>query len=184
MTCFLVAVDKAGAKARRFPTPLIYSASVLPITSKGVTMNSSLAIRLTWAGLLPFVIGAVLLLLPSLARWLGVDLAVVSPLFVFYAMAIALFMAGTHWGVGLASQTPQTMRWPLIVSNGQLLILWPVFALCDESTQLGMVAVSLLISLGVDRYYRRVGLLSPRYYRHRFVVTGGVVGVIVGVLLG
>jgi hypothetical protein len=146
-------------------------------------MESSLAIRLTWAGLLPFVIGAVLLLLPSVPLPLGVDLAVVSRLFVLYAMAIALFMAGTHWGVGLASQSVPVMRWPLIVSNGQLLILWPTFALCHESTQLGMVAVSLLVSLGVDWYCRLVGLLSPRYYRHRLAVTGGVVGIILGVLL-
>ena len=146
-------------------------------------MDSSLAIRLTWAGLLPFVVGAVLLLLPSLILSLGVDLAVVSRLFTSYAIAIASFMAGTHWGAVLASQSAQTIRWPLIVSNVQLLILWWVFALCDGSTQLGMVAVSLLISLWVDRDYRLVGLLSPRYYRHRLAVTGVVVGLIVGVLL-
>lgn len=145
-------------------------------------MESSLAIRLTWAGLLPFAAGAVLLLLPSVPLLLGVDLAFVSRLFFFYAMAIALFMAGTHWGVALASQSVPVMRWPLIVSNGQLLILWATCALCDGPSHLAVVTVSLLISLGVDWRYRLAGLLSQRYCRHRLGVTVCVLVLIMWVL--
>ena len=143
-------------------------------------MRLSMFAILIWAGVLPFFIGALLLSFPGLTMAWSVSPALVQRLFSFYAMAIALFMAGTHWGAVLVGQpVPQSRGW-LMLSNIQVLALWLVYALCPLSVQLITVIASLVISLLIDR---QLGdLFAGQYFWHRTRVTICVICLLVWVL--
>ncbi len=104
---------------------------------------STLALRLGWAGLLPFVVGAALL-------WLVRDDAhpYVALMLSTYAAAIVSFLGGIHWGFAMRlAQPPAAMLvWGVVPS----LLAWLAVMMPAQSA-LVVHGASLLVCYAVDR---------------------------------
>lgn len=126
----------------------------------------SLLVRcLVYAGALPFIATAALVMLPPLLP--GLDAAA---LFASYALVILSFLCGVHWGQGLAAQG----RVPLnlfVLSNALVVLLWLAHAFLTPTVFLALVLLELLLLLWIDRRLFTDGLIDPWYYRTRIRIT-------------
>ncbi|WP_078767424.1 DUF3429 domain-containing protein [Legionella maceachernii] len=97
-------------------------------TGKNNGKKKSLATCLSYLGVLPFIITAYCLLLDiHQLPYLG-DIHYV---FYSYATLIASFMAGTHWGLAINSNSDHILI--LIISVTVVLILWVLWSSCQLS---------------------------------------------------
>ena len=134
-------------------------------------MNHPISSYLIWSGVLPFAIGTLLVCFPSLTPHSFVHPESAVSYLTLYAIAITLFMAGTHWGVALGSQKTNTIYWPLIISNIQLITTCIAYTCFNWRIQIGVVCVSLCASILVDYFYYQKNILTKNYIQLRFKVT-------------
>mmetsp|Transcript_35840 Transcript_35840/g.78255 ORF Transcript_35840/g.78255 Transcript_35840/m.78255 type:complete len:248 (+) Transcript_35840:57-800(+) len=111
------------------------------------------------SGLIPFV-G----LVPPVAAQLPLpDIMAANPAMwqVAYGASILSFLGGVHWGACL-SGGPGASTSRFLWSVTPSLLAWPAVALSTVPA-CGTLAASLVLALGVDQSYARVGLF-PRWY--------------------
>ncbi|HHT0594509.1 TPA: DUF3429 domain-containing protein [Legionella anisa] len=106
-----------------------------------MTQKNSLVTSLTYLGAIPFLVAA-------LCSLLGVNelpyLGATQPLLYSYATLIASFMAGTHWGYVVRSNS--TYNLILFTSVTIVLILWVSWSSTSKSTYPAfLVAIYLLL---------------------------------------
>jgi hypothetical protein len=94
---------------------------------------------LGYAGLLPFVGGALAAFIPPAAPLAPAVLAT-------YAAVILSFLGGIHWGLGMLRGRPLAFAWGVIPS----LIAWPALWLPNPAGLL-VLAAALVLCLAVDR---------------------------------
>ncbi len=103
-----------------------------------------LALRLGYAGLLPFVLGAVLVWLVNAEAHVYAALALAA-----YAALIVSFLGGIHWGLVMrtgASAPVPVLLWGVVPS----LLAWPAL-LMPAYAGLVVLGVLLLVCWAVDR---------------------------------
>lgn len=123
------------------------------------------------AGTLPFLALAGLLL--SGSRTLPV-LGDILHLLQSYTVVIVSFMAGSHWGLAVA--TPSRLRTGLLIgSNVGALTVWGAQAWLPAREMLLVSAAVLALLLTGDRALRHALLIEGRYWRVRVQVTVVVV---------
>ncbi len=103
----------------------------------------ALARRLSWAGLIPFVGGALLMWLVRDEVRPEVALALSS-----YAAVVISFLGGIHWGLAMRQQPPPRvlLAWGVVPS----LLAWPA-VMMPPASGLVIAALALLACYGVDR---------------------------------
>ncbi|MEM7430714.1 MAG: DUF3429 domain-containing protein [Pseudomonadota bacterium] len=126
-----------------------------------------LSVWLVLLGALPFVACALL----PIFGWTQVPVLGSTDLIAAsYGLAIASFVAGTHWGI--AVQTDNSVPINLFVSsNVALLAAW--FAFIGASTNWQLVAQIIVFAFlwMIDRRLRQAELISADYYRLRSIAT-------------
>lgn len=116
-------------------------------------------------GLIPFMAGAMAILLDVESWWLIND---VETSFALYCLAIASFMAGVYWGV--AHTTPSATHL-LTLSNLMVVLPWIAFAVLGSgSVFYAVLAYVFLRQLLLDRKLRHQGVFDAQYLRDRFSI--------------
>ena len=107
------------------------------------------ALALGYAGLIPFVAGAV-------ATWLLAGEARLQAAFwlAAYAAVIVSFLGGIHWGLGMLRGDAAHFAWGVVPS----LVAWPALLL-PPAPALGVLSAAVLVCFVVDRrVYAACGL--------------------------
>ena len=132
------------------------------------------------AGTLPFLLGAVLLVLGISPAFLAVDSALLVK---SYTLAIISFMAGVHWGQSFAQvERPNLLR---VLSN--VFCLTPWFLLITGVSNAAFFAGSAIVFitlLAVDYRLEKAEAISSDYLRARTAVTAIVCGSLVVSAIG
>lgn len=116
------------------------------------------ALRLGYAGLLPFVVGALLVWLVRPEAHPYVALALST-----YAAVIVSFLGGIHWGLGLREPQPRLFRWGVVPS----LVAW-VAVMMPPYAGLVILGAMLIACYAVDRrWYPQLGLQAWLTLRFR-----------------
>lgn len=124
---------------------------------------------LTFAGTLPFIGCAVLLML-------GVDavrvLGKTEHILAVYGLVIATFMAGAQWGnhLNLSDNNRWAIRLP-ILSNMSALALWLGFLSLSTFGFIWLLVVGFVILLIIDYGLYQAQIISSRYFTVRKYVT-------------
>lgn len=107
------------------------------------TPPDTMALRLAYAGLLPFVLGALLVWLvrPEVHPYVALALAA-------YGAVVLSFLGGIHWG--LAMRQPQAPTRVLLWGVVPSLVAWPA-TLMPPDAGLVVQGLMLLACYGVDR---------------------------------
>ncbi len=135
-------------------------------------MNPTAVYRtLTYWGLIPFAIAA-------LMPYLGVEtLGPLGPwdrILVVYGLAIASFLAGTHWAFDLVR--PEAYPLPMfVVSNVIVVVAWIAALVGPSSVAIAVEIVIFAALLAVDRVVYRHGGTSLDYWVLRLRITALVV---------
>lgn len=110
----------------------------------GALKPPALALRLAYAGLLPFIGGALLIWLVHADETLPFAAQALSA----YAALVASFLGGIHWGLALrqAEPSPLLLAWGVVPS----LVAW-MAVMMPASSGLVLAGVLLLATWGVDR---------------------------------
>ena len=126
---------------------------------------------LTYAGAIPFVVGA-------LCLSFGVEqlpgLGSVSNALSVYALVIASFLAGAHWGQHLKARA----AWGLalaISSNIIAVLLWLGFVLLSFQALLLAFISAFVALLAIDQRLLQSQLISKQYWQTRYRVSGIVI---------
>ena len=128
--------------------------------------KNALLANLPFAGAIPFVAGALLLVsgitdLPLLGS--------VQALVLTYGLAILSFMAGVHWGQYLSGVRSQLNL--LVSSNVLTVAAWLGYAIFPSVVFAIALAVLFGLLLVVDFKLAAEGALTPYYMRTRALVT-------------
>ena len=134
-------------------------------------MNNRMLAVLAYAGTLPFIGGAVLAAtgsvpVPGLGS--GPEIAIA------WALTIASFMAGVHWGQYLSSGDRIGIALP-IASNGIAILGWLAFLSLPLQFALFVFAALFAILLVIDRRLLKAGYIDAAYWRTRLGVTAVVI---------
>ncbi|MDT8406618.1 MAG: DUF3429 domain-containing protein [Methylococcales bacterium] len=126
---------------------------------------------LTYAGALPFV-GCALLLLVNVTSLplLGETWHVLQ----VYALVIAAFMAGSHWGQHLTLPAPWSVRLP-VFSNLIAIGLWLGYLLLPIKPWLALSIAAFLLLLWLDHALCQQQKITADYFQTRLTVTAIVV---------
>lgn len=135
-----------------------------------MTQKNSLVTSLTYLGAIPFLVAA-------LCSLLGVNelpyLGATQPLLFSYATLIASFMAGTHWGYVVRSNS--TFNLILFASVITVLILWILWSSSRTVTYpLFLVPIYLLL-LGLDYLLLKYNYEERFYFKMRTGITSLVI---------
>ncbi len=122
---------------------------------------------LTYAGSIPFIFCAFCLVLDRTTLPILGD---VQHILSVYGLAIAAFMAGSHWGQHLTLKDGWSLSLP-IVSNVITILLWLGFLLLSFQLLLGAFVIAFLILLALDHKLHQQSLISTDYFRTRCFVT-------------
>ncbi|MFT6557052.1 DUF3429 domain-containing protein [Sneathiella sp.] len=118
---------------------------------------------LTLSGALPFIFCAFLL-------FAGVETVPVfgntETILKTYALVIASFLTGIHWGQHL-SLTGKWSRYLPVLSNTNILMLWFLYLLLPSQLMLFAFVLSYLVSLEIDRKLYQEALITPGYFKTR-----------------
>ena len=122
---------------------------------------------LTYAGAIPFGLGAVCLAMDirSVPVLGGTADAIGA-----YGLIIASFLSGVYWGLNLH----QTGGWSLFlasISNVLAIGLWIAFLGLELAAFLFLLSLFFLILLVIDQQLARNGLIRKQYFIARAVVT-------------
>lgn len=124
---------------------------------------------LTFAGTIPFILGAVFISV-------GVDaIAVLGQtvqVLAVYGLVIASFMAGAHWGnhLGVDDDNHWAVRLP-IISNIIALLLWLGFLVLAPAVFMWLLIAAFIAMLMVDYGLQRAQIISDAYLKIRLFVT-------------
>ena len=141
--------------------------------------------KLTYAGAIPFVVCAFCLgvdirTLPVLESF---GLGSVEQIVSVYALVIASFLAGIHWGQHLNMQhldIKGSWQYSLpLLSNGAAIILWIGFLLLPFQALIGLFILAFLFFLAIDYRLFQQGLIMPDYFRTRCIVSAIVIASLV-----
>lgn len=122
------------------------------------------------AGALPFIAAAA-------AAIVGIDsygpVGSVTDAIVAYGLAIASFVAGTHWAIYLQykASAPTNL---FISSNAAVLAPWITFVVASADDTLLALVLTFVFLLFVDWRLHRSNLIESSYFRHRLAVTAVV----------
>ena len=128
---------------------------------------------LTFAGAIPFVACAILLVMGiSDIPILGATADVLSA----YGLVIASFMAGSQWGnhLSLADDDKWAVRLPL-VSNLIAIVLWLGFLMLPVVGFIWLLVIGFASMLMIDYGLNRARIITPDYFKVRTYVTAIVV---------
>ena len=105
------------------------------------------ALRLAYAGLLPFVLGALLVWAVRAEVQAYVALALSA-----YAAVVLSFLGGIHWGLAMRQQQPATtgLARSLVWGVVPALVAWPA-AVMPPDAGLVILGAMLIVSYAVDR---------------------------------
>jgi len=119
------------------------------------------ALVLGYAGLLPFVLSALLVLfIPAVEQFVSAGL-------LGYAVAIISFLGGSWWGMALLRRQPRI----LIASNCIVILAWGGAWLLAEGHALLLMSALLVALLLIENKHPMFNP-QPRYYRRlRLVLT-------------
>jgi len=126
---------------------------------------------LGYAGLIPFLVGVVLLAGSRDAN----TQAFATDLVRYYAAVIASFLGAVHWGT-LATHAGGDQRARLAWGVIPALIAWVLLVLSPTHALIGFAALFVVI-LGIDRWL--LPILDRRYRRLRLQLTLAVVAVLI-----
>jgi len=152
--------------------------------SDGDARMSGLQDRITapslmYAGTTPFVACALaLIILPAASDWT----APVREVLTAYALVIASFMAGVHWGqqLGLALGWQRAL---MLLSNAVALAVWLGFLLLPFTPMMLLLVAAFVLLLAIDHRLAREGFVTRRYYGHRRAVTAIVCAALIVTML-
>ena len=126
---------------------------------------------LTYAGLLPLLICAV-------APYTGIAalpvLGAYDTIAASYAVIIAGFMAGTHWGLGL-DHYRTSGRGLFLVSTALVLLAWLGWLVLPVLWVLAGLIPVFAVLLAIDHRLYMLSIIAPGYYTLRLHVTGLIV---------
>lgn len=124
---------------------------------------------LTFAGTIPFVLGAVFITI-------GIDaipvLGKTTDILSIYGLVIASFMAGAHWGnhLNLADDNTWAVKLP-IFSNIIALALWLGFLTLSTAGFIWLLIASFISMLMIDYGLHQAHIINNDYFRVRKYVT-------------
>jgi hypothetical protein len=129
-------------------------------------MNSNLLRLLPYGGALPFLVGAMFLLLgitqvPNLGRTDAMVLA--------YGLTIVSFIAGIHWGQHVSGVRTRVNL--LVSSNVVALAAWVGFLLLPKFFFCLLLIVLFIVLLSIDGHLRDQGQIDVNYASTRRNVT-------------
>ena len=128
---------------------------------------------LTFAGAIPFVLGAVFITI-------GMDaipvLGKITHILSIYGLVIASFMAGAHWGnhLSLADDDTWAVKLP-VFSNIIALALWLGFLLLSTVGFIWLLVVGFISMLVIDYGLHQAHIINNDYFKVRKYVTAIVV---------
>ena len=122
---------------------------------------------LTYAGSIPFLLGAFLLIAD-----IGTQKSIsnIQHLLSVYGLVIGSFMAGTLWGQQL-DENSGWQRYVLLCSNTIALALWAAFVIFSFTSLMVAYAISFLALLLVDYQLSENGMSNVAYFKLRFRAT-------------
>ena len=130
------------------------------------------------AGALPFIGAAV-------AIAAGIDsfgpVGSITTAVVTYGLAIASFVAGTHWAVYLQYKASAPLNL-FVSSNISVLAPWLAFVTASANATLAVLTLTFLFLLFVDWRLRKSNLIESAYFRQRLTVTAVVCASLLTVL--
>lgn len=122
---------------------------------------------LTYSGTIPFIVSAFwLLLYGDNLSWPGA----VKNIMCSYALVIAVFLAGAHWGQHLHLKG----KWCSvlsILSNVIVLVLWLAFLLLPFKWLMAVFIVAFLVLLFIDYHLFKHDEITPDYFQTRCYAT-------------
>ena len=134
-----------------------------------------LYLYLTYAGALPFIICAFFLVFDiRFIPLLGATEQVLS----VYALIIATFIAGNHWGQHLDMKNKWQYHLP-ILSNVIVITLWFGFLVLPFRALLAIFVLVFVALLVIDQRLFRHNLITYRYFRMRCLATAIVISTLV-----
>ncbi len=121
----------------------------------------------TYAGSLPFVICALLLVvdfnhIPIFGS--------VEKIISIYGLAISSFVAGSHWGQHLNLKNKWSYYLP-ISSNVNVILLWLSYLLLSPRVFLIVLIISFFVLLIIDRKMFYEKIITKEYFRTRLIVS-------------
>ncbi len=128
---------------------------------------------LTFAGAIPFIACAILLVIGiSDIPILGATADILSA----YGLVIASFMAGSQWGnhLSLADDDKWAIRLPLI-SNVIAIVLWLGFLMLPVISFIWLLVIGFASMLMIDYGLNRARIITPDYFKARTYVTAIVI---------
>lgn len=129
--------------------------------------HTNLYAALAIAGTIPFIAGA---LLPLLGYSVLPPVGAADKLVASYGLAIVCFLSGAHWGSYLQGRSVDSINL-FVTSNVILLAAWFAYIAASMKIALGMLIVSLLILLYIDRRLASGGVITAHYFRIRTAAT-------------
>lgn len=125
---------------------------------------------LMYSGLIPFIAGALLLLLefPVLPVMGNVSSAMAS-----YGLVIVVFLTGIHWGQKLSPG--RSLPGLYISSNILAVATWLAWLVLPVKYFLVFLSAPLAIMLAIDHSLYRLDILEKNYFLSRSLITGIVV---------
>jgi hypothetical protein len=135
---------------------------------------------LTFAGALPFIMCAFCLIIGiETLPILGETRRILS----VYALVIAAFMAGVHWGEHLHIVN-KPARALMVSSNIIAVALWLGFLTLNFTALMILCAAAFYLLLAIDYQLFRQGIIAHDYFKTRVIVTIIVITSILGALIG
>ncbi len=131
---------------------------------------------LTYAGALPFVGCVVFLLfnineLPIIGELIGFE---TEEILGIYALIIASFLAGAHWGQQFFIEGVWNRALPLI-SNLIAIILWLGYLSLSLKAMLFLLIATFILLLWIDYRLFKQASLTHNYFKTRCIVTSIVI---------
>ena len=129
-----------------------------------------LPVFLIYSGSLPFITGALLLILgfETLPLFGSVADAIAA-----YGLVIAIFLSGIHWGQQLSLES--TTSGLFISSNILAVLVWLAWLLLPLQSFLIFLVIPQLVILTIDHSLYAQGLIKKEYIVSRYLITGVVI---------
>jgi Protein of unknown function (DUF3429) len=137
------------------------------------TPTQRLAILLTYAGAIPFVAAAVVILFGNMMG-LGMYRGLATQAITTYAAVIVSFLGGIQWGIGIATheQQPQTARSLFLLSVVPSLMAWAMLFLPATNARI-IVAIFLVGFVWIiDALLHLQKVIPTWFFKLRSIITG------------
>lgn len=135
----------------------------------------NLSVYLTYAGAIPFMVCAICL---GLNQQTLLGLGSVETILSVYALIIATFLAGSHWGLHLSVEGKWHTSLALL-SNITAVVLWLCFLTFSFQELMIAFIVAFTALLFVDYRLFKSQLISFHYFRTRCFITIIVVSTLI-----